>query len=176
MSWRSARARSSAWRVWAAAGAPPWRARSLDWPGSTRRVRIRGGTAPRNPVEASRVAQSLIPEDRKAHGLILSHSLRFNISLPNLSRLVRAGWSCCGAARLRWCSSDAATPDPAAGRRHAGRKSERWQPAKGRAGQVAGGRAAADRPGRTDARRRRRAPKQRFTSACASSPVRAQAS
>jgi len=54
-------------------------------------LRIRGKSAPRNPAQASRTGAVLIPEDRKSHGLILSHSLRFNISLPNLSRLVRAG-------------------------------------------------------------------------------------
>jgi ribose transport system ATP-binding protein len=34
----------------------------------------------------------LIPEDRKAHGLVLSHSVRFNLALPNLANLVRWGW------------------------------------------------------------------------------------
>jgi ribose transport system ATP-binding protein len=34
---------------------------------------------------------ALIPEDRKAHGLVLSHSVRFNITLPNLGGLLRWG-------------------------------------------------------------------------------------
>jgi ribose transport system ATP-binding protein len=34
---------------------------------------------------------ALVPEDRKAYGLVLSHSLRFNLSLPNLGRLLRWG-------------------------------------------------------------------------------------
>ncbi|HEY1294577.1 MAG TPA: sugar ABC transporter ATP-binding protein [Chloroflexota bacterium] len=54
-------------------------------------LQIGGRSAPRNPGQASRAGAVLIPEDRKAHGLILSHNVRFNISLPNLSRLVRAG-------------------------------------------------------------------------------------
>jgi ABC-type sugar transport system ATPase subunit len=54
-------------------------------------LRIGGDRAPRNPAQASRSGAVLIPEDRKVHGLILSQSVRFNISLPNLSRLVRAG-------------------------------------------------------------------------------------
>jgi ABC-type sugar transport system ATPase subunit len=54
-------------------------------------VRVAGGRSPRNPAQAARAGVALIPEDRKTHGLILSHSVRFNISLPNLARLVRAG-------------------------------------------------------------------------------------
>ena len=54
-------------------------------------LQVRGKPAPKNPAEASRAGVALIPEDRKAHGLILSHSVRFNLSLPNLARLVRAG-------------------------------------------------------------------------------------
>src|SRR5207253_6448499 len=34
---------------------------------------------------------ALIPEDRKAYGLVLSHSVRFNVTLPNLGRLLRFG-------------------------------------------------------------------------------------
>ena len=33
----------------------------------------------------------MIPEDRKAHGLVLSHSMRFNVTLPNLGGLLRWG-------------------------------------------------------------------------------------
>ena len=54
-------------------------------------LRIGGRSAPKNPSQAARAGVALIPEDRKAFGLILSHSVRFNISLPNLSRLVRGG-------------------------------------------------------------------------------------
>ena len=54
-------------------------------------LRVRGKPAPKNPAQAAAAGVALVPEDRKAHGLILSHSMRFNLSLPNLSRLVRAG-------------------------------------------------------------------------------------
>jgi ABC-type sugar transport system ATPase subunit len=54
-------------------------------------VRINGGPVPKNPAEAARAGVALIPEDRKAHGLVLSHSLRFNITLPNLAGLMRWG-------------------------------------------------------------------------------------
>ncbi|HEX8966897.1 MAG TPA: sugar ABC transporter ATP-binding protein [Chloroflexota bacterium] len=54
-------------------------------------IRLRGREAPRNPARAALAGIALIPEDRKAHGLVLSHSVRFNISLPNLRRLVRWG-------------------------------------------------------------------------------------
>jgi rhamnose transport system ATP-binding protein len=54
-------------------------------------VRIGGGPVPKNPAEAARAGVALIPEDRKAHGLVLSHTLRFNITLPNLAGLMRWG-------------------------------------------------------------------------------------
>ncbi|HEY0583905.1 MAG TPA: ATP-binding cassette domain-containing protein, partial [Chloroflexota bacterium] len=54
-------------------------------------LRIAGGPPPRNPAQAARAGVALIPEDRKAHGLVLSHSVRFNVTLPNLGRLVRWG-------------------------------------------------------------------------------------
>jgi ribose transport system ATP-binding protein len=50
-------------------------------------VWLRGlSRAPRNPSRALRGGVALIPEDRKAHGLVLSHSVRFNVTLPNLLR------------------------------------------------------------------------------------------
>ena len=54
-------------------------------------VRLGGRSAPRNPADAARAGVVLIPEDRKAHGLVLSHSVRFNITLPNLAQMVRWG-------------------------------------------------------------------------------------
>lgn len=33
----------------------------------------------------------LVPEDRKAFGLILNQSMRFNLALPNLSKFIRIG-------------------------------------------------------------------------------------
>src|SRR5438874_7100078 len=54
-------------------------------------LRVAGGPAPRNPSQAARAGVALIPEDRKAHGLVLSHSVRFNVTLPNLGGLLRWG-------------------------------------------------------------------------------------
>ena len=54
-------------------------------------LRVTGGPAPRNPSQAARAGVALIPEDRKAHGLVLSHSVRFNVTLPNLGGLLRWG-------------------------------------------------------------------------------------
>ncbi len=55
-------------------------------------VRVGSQPAPRNPAQAARLGIALIPEDRKAHGLVLSHSVRFNVTLPNLRRVLRWGW------------------------------------------------------------------------------------
>ncbi|HET6315913.1 MAG TPA: sugar ABC transporter ATP-binding protein [Chloroflexota bacterium] len=55
-------------------------------------ILVDGEAAPRNPAQAARLGIALIPEDRKAHGLVLSHSVRFNVTLPNLARLLRWGW------------------------------------------------------------------------------------
>ena len=41
------------------------------------------------PAWAARAGVVLIPEDRKAYGLILDQSIRFNITLPNLPQLER---------------------------------------------------------------------------------------
>lgn len=43
-----------------------------------------GKPAPKTPAAAAKAGLVLIPEDRKAYGLILNQSMRFNISLPNL--------------------------------------------------------------------------------------------
>jgi rhamnose transport system ATP-binding protein len=55
-------------------------------------LRVSGHGAAANPAQAARLGVALIPEDRKAHGLVLSHSVRFNVTLPNLTRLLRWGW------------------------------------------------------------------------------------
>ncbi len=55
-------------------------------------VRMGDKPAPKTPSQAARLGIALIPEDRKAHGLVLSHSVRFNVTLPNLTRLLRWGW------------------------------------------------------------------------------------
>jgi ribose transport system ATP-binding protein len=46
-----------------------------------------GQAAKMTPAWAARAGVVLIPEDRKAHGLILAQSNRFNITLPNLPQL-----------------------------------------------------------------------------------------
>ncbi len=60
--------------------------------------RIRGGEvtylgkpAPRTPAAAAHDGIVLIPEDRKAYGLILNQTMRFNLSLPNLDHLQHFG-------------------------------------------------------------------------------------
>jgi ribose transport system ATP-binding protein len=45
-----------------------------------------------DPSEAIRAGLVLVPEDRKAQGLVLDHSVASNLALGNFDRLVRAGW------------------------------------------------------------------------------------
>ena len=42
----------------------------------------------RSPTEAIELGMALVPEDRKQQGLFLTHSIRMNLSLPNLKRLL----------------------------------------------------------------------------------------
>ena len=42
----------------------------------------------RSPTEAIELGIALVPEDRKQQGLFLTHSIRMNLSLPNLKRLL----------------------------------------------------------------------------------------
>ena len=46
----------------------------------------------RSPSDAIRAGIVLVPEDRKAQGLILQHTLAANLALGNLERLARRGW------------------------------------------------------------------------------------
>ena len=55
-------------------------------------IRVGGRLAPNNPAEAARAGIALVPEDRQAHGLVLGHTMGFNIGLPNLAQLVRWGF------------------------------------------------------------------------------------
>jgi len=48
-----------------------------------------GQEARMTPAWATRAGVVLVPEDRKAYGLILDQSIRFNITLPNLPQLER---------------------------------------------------------------------------------------
>ena len=46
----------------------------------------------RGPRDAIDAGLALVPEDRKAHGLILHHSIADNLVCGNLERLATAGW------------------------------------------------------------------------------------
>ncbi|MEM9479289.1 MAG: sugar ABC transporter ATP-binding protein, partial [Verrucomicrobiota bacterium] len=46
----------------------------------------------RSPRDAMRAGIAYVPEDRKAHGLIVSLSIRDNVALPSLNRHNTAGW------------------------------------------------------------------------------------
>jgi ABC-type sugar transport system ATPase subunit len=50
-----------------------------------------GKPAPKNAGAASQAGLVLVSEDRKAYGLVLNQSMRFNLSLPNLLQFVRRG-------------------------------------------------------------------------------------
>jgi len=50
-----------------------------------------GKPAPKTPAAAASVGLVLIPEDRKAYGLILNQTMRFNLALPNLMQFVKLG-------------------------------------------------------------------------------------
>jgi ribose transport system ATP-binding protein len=45
-----------------------------------------------DPSEAIRAGLVLVPEDRKAQGLVLDHSVASNLALGNFDRLMHAGW------------------------------------------------------------------------------------
>ncbi len=56
-------------------------------------IRIKGKTVTiRNPRDAVKVGLSLIPEDRRAQGLILDHALKDNLVLPRIDTLTRRGF------------------------------------------------------------------------------------
>jgi ABC-type sugar transport system ATPase subunit len=50
-----------------------------------------GHPAPKSPAAAAQAGLVLIPEDRKAFGLVLNQTMRFNLSLPNLLQFQRLG-------------------------------------------------------------------------------------
>ncbi len=56
-------------------------------------VRVGGETVTiRRPADVIAHGLLLAPEDRRLHGLVLERGVDFNLSLPNLDRLNRAGW------------------------------------------------------------------------------------
>ncbi len=54
-------------------------------------IRYRGHPGPRTPAQATRAGIVLVPEDRKAYGLVLNQTTRFNLALPNLSQFEHLG-------------------------------------------------------------------------------------
>ncbi|HEY3313597.1 MAG TPA: sugar ABC transporter ATP-binding protein [Anaerolineales bacterium] len=54
-------------------------------------VQYLGKPAPATPGVAARAGMVLVPEDRKAFGLVLNQTMRFNLALPNLGRFQRLG-------------------------------------------------------------------------------------
>lgn len=54
-------------------------------------VEYLGKPGPKSPGAAADAGLVLVPEDRKAYGLILNQSMRFNLALPNLSKFLQLG-------------------------------------------------------------------------------------
>ena len=54
-------------------------------------VLLNGRPAPRSPRACARAGLVMVPEDRKAHGVLSGQSVAFNLSLPSLHRLGRLG-------------------------------------------------------------------------------------
>ncbi len=104
------------------------------------------------PRTAMRHGIALVPEDRKAQGLVLSLGVRSNMSLAAIRRLSRAGMIDFGAERGLVAPLHRPLPHQDAERRAGGRRAERRQPAEGRAGEMAGDRAPRADRGRADAR------------------------
>ncbi len=50
-----------------------------------------GKPAPHSPGKSADVGLVLVPEDRKAYGLVLNQSMKFNIALPNLMKFIKYG-------------------------------------------------------------------------------------
>jgi ribose transport system ATP-binding protein len=67
---------------------------------------IKDGTRPSlgSPAEAIRAGIILIPEDRRVQGLVLDHSVRENLTLPLLGKLLR--WGLVAADKVRALSDD----------------------------------------------------------------------
>ncbi len=54
-------------------------------------INYQGKPVPRTPQAAAQAGLVLIPEDRKAFGLVLNQTMRFNLALPNLLQFQRLG-------------------------------------------------------------------------------------
>jgi ABC-type sugar transport system ATPase subunit len=58
---------------------------------STGEVRLEGASAPGSPRSCAEAGLVMVPENRKAHGIVAGHSVSANLSLPSLRRLSRFG-------------------------------------------------------------------------------------
>ncbi len=56
------------------------------------KVNYLGKPAQTSPAAAAQAGMVLIPEDRKAHGLILNQTMHFNLTLPNLTQFQKMGF------------------------------------------------------------------------------------
>jgi ABC-type sugar transport system ATPase subunit len=52
-------------------------------------IRLAGQPVPRSPAACAQAGLVMVPEDRKAHGILAEHSVAFNLSLPSLRQLLR---------------------------------------------------------------------------------------
>ena len=120
------------------------------------RGRRRAGQAldPRGP--RSRPGIALIPEDRKADGIIPTLSVRENIVLAALPTISRAGFVSRAPAGRPRRGADAPPADQGVEPRPAGQRAVRRQPAEGPARARPVPRAAGAAPRRSDPRHRRR--------------------
>ena len=109
-----------------------------------------------NPAASIKAGLALVTEDRKATGLVMSSSVRFNTSLPALpGPAARRGGGWRGRARAG--GRPAAAPAREAGQPgHAGLGPERRQPAEGGAGPLHGHQSRLPAVRRAHARHRRR--------------------
>jgi ABC-type sugar transport system ATPase subunit len=60
-------------------------------PISSGHIRLNRASVPRTPGACARAGLIMVPEDRKAHGIVGTHSVAANLSLPSLKRFSRMG-------------------------------------------------------------------------------------
>lgn len=58
---------------------------------SSGQIMLDGSSAPHSPGPCARAGLVMVPEDRKAHGIVASQSVGANLSLPSLRRFSRMG-------------------------------------------------------------------------------------
>ncbi len=112
---------------------------------------------PGAPTAAMAAGLALVPEDRRAQGLVMDMSIERNIGLTGLRRAAPRPGSMNRTRRAQPRRRlGGAAPGQVRAARRRRRHAVRRQPAEGRAGQVAGDRAAGADRRRADARHRRR--------------------